>query len=138
MRDAIKTVQNNPVKNLKRKNTVKSSDEEKNPETPKPKRKSQKSKARIETDDDLPAPPPKRAVRPALTNEGDDSVEDLQSKKTGKKNKGKGKEIQQPDKKREASVTINADHRPTRDTNVPKAIMSVLFHIHSHVITFVE
>lgn len=125
LRDAIKAIQVPPVKNLKRKSVVVESSDSDSKTLAKPKpSKNQKSKARtIESDDDLPAPP-KRAVKPALTNKGDVSEEDSHPKKGAKKNKGKGKEIQQPDKKGKAT---DKDPDQPRDGNVPIAKKSVLF-----------
>ena len=91
-------------------------------QTPKPCKKNPKSRAPTESDDDLPAPP-KRAVRPALIDEGDDSEKDLPPKEGAKKNKGKGKEIQEPDRKGKAT---NKGADQTRDGNVPKPKRSVL------------
>ena len=93
VRDAIKAIQDIPVKNLKRKKFIESSESElmeKNA-TPKSCKKNAKSRALPESDDDLPAPP-KHVVRPALIDE------DLFPKDGAKKNKGKGKEVQKPNK----------------------------------------
>jgi hypothetical protein len=101
--------------------------------TPKPNKKNHRSKAPANTDDDLPAPPPTRVPRLALTDKEDeeDSPESPLTRKGAKKDKGKGKEMQ-PDKKGRTATATDADQ--TRDRNVPKAKMSVLVLFHSHLI----
>lgn len=144
VRDAIKTIQDVqvPVKKaltsrfLKRKSIViESSDSDsiqKNPVTPIPNKKTHKSKAPTDSDDDLPAGPPEHVVRPALTNKGDDSENDLPPKKGAKKNKGKGKAFQRPDKKGKAT-----DKDPDQTRDPTKAKMSVFIHlsIYHHPVT---
>ena len=149
VRDAIKAIQDIPRKNLKCKKTVvvESSDNElmeKDLVTPKPCKKNAKSRAQApesDVDSDLPAPP-KRVVRqPVLidSDEGDNSREDLPPK-GAKKNKGKGKAIQQADNKGKTTAK-GADQ--TQGGNVPKLKMyafpsyphSIIL---SHVSTFIE
>jgi hypothetical protein len=132
VRDAIKAIQDIPEKNLKRKKNVESSDSEpmeKNPVTPKPFKKNLKSRVPIESDVDSDLPrPPKRAsvVRPALNDEGDDLGEDLPPKKGAKKNKGKGKMIQQePDNLNKGKATDKGADQP-HGGNIPKLKMYVL------------
>lgn len=91
VRDAIKAIQDIPVRNLKRKKIIESSESESMEKdmTPKPYKKNLKSRALPESDDDLP-------VRPAF-------AKDLSPKEGVKKNKGKGKEVRKPDNKGKAT-----------------------------------
>ena len=116
VRETIKTIQENPAKNLKRKNILKSSDSESVQETPKPRKKNVKRRAATDSDDDLPlAVTPKRVVRPALSNNGDSIEEIPQPRKGEKKNKGKGKETVNKGK-----AATDKDPDQTRDRNVSK------------------
>ena len=98
MWDVIKAVQNTPAKNGKCKKSVKSSDSDlMEKEMPKPPKKNPRLMAQTPTDSDADLPrPPKRVVKSALNDEGSDTEEDLPPKKGAKKNKGKGKETQEP------------------------------------------
>jgi hypothetical protein len=92
VRDTIKAIQDAPEKNCKYKKAMEAmeaSDSEsmKIDATPKPNKKSRRKAPPTEPEDDLPAGPPKRVRRPAMTEEEDS--EDLPSKM---KEKGKSKE----------------------------------------------
>ena len=95
--------------------------------TPKPHKKNPKPKSRAptESDNDLPAPPKRVVARPALIDKGDKTEEDLPPKNLegAKKNKGKGKAIQQPDNKGIKSTN------QTRGGNIPKPKRSILSHL---------
>ena len=136
VRDAIKAIQDIPEKTVKRKKFVEPTDSESMEKnlTPKPRKKNPKPQA--PADDDLPAPSPKRVVRPVLANDGNDSEEALPPTKGAKKNKGKGKEVSQP----QTDKTGNKGADQIRDGNVPKLKRSVFpilsASILSHVFTF--
>jgi hypothetical protein len=124
VRDAIKAIQDAPEKKGKHKNekSKESSDSEsmKIDATPMPKKK-----IRRVPEDDLPAGPPKRAVRqPTMRDEEEDS-EDLPSKIKGK---GKSKERR-----------TGTDHLGKESRNVSKSAISHLIrtlHLLSHVRVF--
>ena len=114
IRNAIKAIQDIPGK---RKKYVESTDSESMEKDLTPRKKNPKSRALTESDDDLPAPP-KRVVRPALTNKGDDSEEDLRAKKNKAMDKGKDK-----------GKATNKGADQTRGGHVPKPKVSVLSHL---------
>jgi hypothetical protein len=157
--EAIKAIIDVPPKNLKRKSVVvESSDSESIQVTPKPK-KNQKLKAPTlaeRSDDDVPAPPKRRAVKPALTDKGDlkaatlaersddnlpappkrravkraltEKGDDTEEDLPPKKvaKKNKGKGKAIPQHDNKGKATPDKDADQTRDGNVPKAKMSVL------------
>ena len=118
VRDAIKAIQDAPEKKGKHKKSKESSDSEsmKIDATPMPKKKIRRRVPSTETDDDLPAGPPKRAIRqPTMRDEEEDS-EDLPSKIKGK---GKSKERR-----------IGIDHLGKESRNVSKSAISHLIRTH--------
>jgi len=138
VRDAIKAVQETAEKTHKRKKTAESSDNESMEinMTPKPRKNRNIRTPSTDSEEDMPAAPPKRCVvRPAATDEGGD-LEDLPSKMKGtKENKGKGKEM--PAGKSKA----RNDGADQIRRNVPKSVTtSHLIRIHhlSHVFTNIE
>lgn len=88
---------------------------------PKPRKKNQKMMgATSDMDDDLPGPPPKQMIRPAVTNKEEDDLEEgPPPRKEAKKNKGKDKEGQL------FATDNNGKANPDRphDPNVPKPNM---------------
>ena len=118
VRDAIKAIQDAPEKKGKHKKSKESSDSEsmKIDATPMPKKKIRRRVPSTETDDDLPAGPPKRAVCQLTMRDEEEDSEDLPSKIKGK---WKSKER-----------CIGIDHLGKESRNVSKSAISHLIRTH--------
>lgn len=131
VRDSIKAVQDMPGKKSKqKKNTeARDSDSMEIDATPKPTKNLRITRrAPNESEEDLPAAPPKqRVVQPTMTEE--EGTADLPSKTKGmEKNKGKAKE-----KPAGKSKATNNGADQIRGRNVPKSVISHLIRIHHPV-----